>query len=236
MTRQLSLGLAVFGATLIGCAASQAANTTLLYDNYATTDVTQNRFKIGSGIEIGDEVVLALNRVAPADRKVGSFSFEYYGLNFSGSEQARVRFYSMTGSHQPSSVIWDSGLVALPGTDASRVTFTDFVTGAVVPLTGFIPQNVLWSVEFSGVGGLGKTSEAGLDVYGPPVVGSGLDTYWQKFSGVWKECQKVGSDSTPMSIDFGSQFAAVPEPSTIALGVLGLLGLAGAALRRRMSR
>jgi hypothetical protein len=236
MTRQLSFGLAVIGATLIGCAASQAG--VAVYDNTTYTDPSASRFKIGNTIELGDEVYLDLNGASAVSLE--SFSFEYYGLNFTGTEQVRVRFYGMnplSAGGTPSSLLWDSGNISLAPTEAGVLRFSDF-TGGVQPLAGgVLPDDVLWTVEFSGLhpttGG-----EAGLDIYTPPTVGNNLVTYWQKMGGSWKMCQAVDDGQQLIVVDFGAQFTGVPvpEPTVTALGLLGLAGFAGAALKRRISR
>jgi len=207
---------------MIGCAASEASQ--LIYDN-STNPIDTPRFKINKNIEIGDEVLLDWSQVNPGSALDG-FKFQYYGLNFSGDESVRVRFYEINQtSYMPTTLLWDSGVVALPGApDSATMRFTDF--GALTTL----PKDILWTVEFDGLAG---AEEAGLEVFTPPAIGKSFTTYWQKSSGNWQMLQMIGDGQSPITVDFGAQFTAVPEPSVTALGLLGLAGLAGAAIRRR---
>lgn len=210
---------------MISCVASQASQ--LIYDN-STTRIADARFKINKDVEIGDEVLLDWSKVDPGT-KLDGFRFQYYGLNFTGSEQVQVRFYDISKpSYTPSTLLWDSGLVALPGApDSATLQFNDF--GNVTTL----PQDIMWSVQFSGLSG---AAEAGLEIFTPPTVGNNLTTYWQKIGGSWQMLEAMDDAQVPITIDFGAQFTAVPEPSVAALGLLGLAGLAGAAIRRRIAR
>lgn len=224
ITRHLSFRLAVIGATLIGCAASEASQ--LIYDN-SSNPIATPRYRVNNGIEIGDQVFLDWSQASPGSTLDG-FKFQYYGLNFSGNESVQVRFYSMNNS-VPSTLLWDSGVVALPGApDSATMDFNNF--GALTTL----PGTITWSVQFTGLVG---AEEAGLEIFTPPTVGNSYTTFWQKnSSGNWDMLKLQDGLNQDITVDFGAQFTAVPEPSVAALGLLGLAGLAGAAIRRRIAR
>lgn len=211
---------------MISCFASQASQ--LIYDN-TSTRIADARFKINNGIELGDEVLLDWSKADPVGTKLDGFRFQYYGLNFNGTEQVQVRFYGINQTtYTPSTLLWDSGLVSLPGApDSATMQFNDF--GNVT----LLPEDIMWTVQFSGLTG---TAEAGLEIFTPPTVGNNFTTYWQKVGGSWQMLRAMDDGQSEITIDFGAQFTAVPEPSTMALGLLGLAGLAGAAIRRRIAR
>jgi hypothetical protein len=170
--------------------------------------------------EVGDQIILSSPDVA------SSFAFEYFGsMNYSGDEQFRIRFYLNDGlpSGFPNSVFYDSGLQSLaqPTDPTGRSTYTIDLTSLNLAL----PSSFTWSVQFSGVSG---AEIAGPVIYSPPTVGGNFDDYWFNNAGAW---ELRSSNGVPIS--FGAQIAAVPEPSTYVLAILG--GLCGFALvaRRR---
>jgi len=115
-------------------------------------------------------------------------------------------------------------LFAVPLTPLGRSTFVftvaDFPGGNPV----FIPtSDMTWSVQFSG---MGVADEVGVDIYSPPVVGSSLNDYWEN-NGGWQLKTNV------VNMNFASKFQATPEPSSVALLVLGGLGLLYASRRSR---
>jgi hypothetical protein len=61
----------------------------------------------------------------------------------------------------------------------------------------------------------------GLDIYGPPTVGSSLNDYWQFSGGTWN----LMTNTLPMNFAALFQAGAVPEPSTVLLGIVGGLSL-----------
>jgi len=216
--------------------AQGAFTGSLVYDN---STHYQNGW-LYSGFELGDEINLS---GAVTYRELTGFNFEYYGVNFSGNERARVRFYMNDGAvggsgyATPGTKFFDSGLFAVtePGTADNRGTMNfqpaDFVTGVTLALTQPLPDSFTWTVQFYGVDTAGG-EQAGLSVYAPPTVGSGFTDYWQQEGTALNPDWKLLTNPFG-AIDFGAQFYAVPEPSTFALVLLGAGGLGGLLWRRR---
>lgn len=177
--------------------------------------------------EVGDEVILG-----GASRLLSHFTFEYYGANFSGNEQYRIRFYNNDGTafgggiFAPGSSFFDSGLQSLgaPTDPSNRNTYDLDLSGESITL----PNSFTWTIQFSGVTG-GET--AGVTLYNPPAVGLGYDDFWLNNGAAWEL-----RGTNPTAFNFGSTITAVPEPSTYALAIIG--GLCGFALmaRRRSTK
>ena len=218
---QLCVGL----ATLFSMSVSAAT----IYDN--SVNDLQFRFNPGTN-EVGDEILLS---GGPGQLLV-NFSFEFYGTNnsgggpFAGNVKAQVRFYEnngplFNGFPTPGPTpFYDSGPFAVPTTDAlGRNTFV-FTAGADFPNGGlFLPAtDMTWSVQFSGMAG---TDEAGVDIYDPVVAGSNFPDYWEHDAGGWTLRTNV------VNMNFAAKFET-PEPSSVALVILGGLGLLFASRRR----
>lgn len=195
-------------------------HATVVYQN-TTGDL--NLF-LGAGLfEVGDEIILG-----PGGSSVTNFTFQYSLTALSGNEQARVRFYKNDGAlfngfATPGSVVFDSGNfnIAAFGTGAHTLRFdTDFGSGLLVP------NDFTWSVQFAGI----ETNEsAGPALFNPVTVGGNYNDYWDKGTNGWELKQWQGN---PMN--FAARFEAVPEPSTLALGLIG--GAAALILSRRNKR
>jgi hypothetical protein len=194
-----------------------------IYDN-STTDLS-TRFDPGTS-QVGNEILLA-----GTDRYLTGFSFEYWELNTSGSQvQADVQFYLNNGTlfngyAMPGSTsFFDSGWFNVSATDRSteNLSVADFPSD--LPL--FLPlangeSNMTWTVQFRGMQtGL---DSAGVDLYGPPTVGSAYGDYWQK-TGLNTWALMNNSAFPSLASDFAAVMT-VPEPSSMALSVLGGMGL-----------
>ena len=187
-----------------------------IYDN-TVNDLT-TRFHTGM-LEAGDEIILA-----STERYLTNFSFEYFGTNtagslsFSGTVQARVRFYENNGDlfngyAMPGTNFYDSGWFDVSATPRSTVDFTagsDFPTGGL-----FMPvaSNMTWSVQFQG---MGANDDVGVDLFSPPTVGGNTPDYWQNTGSSW------ALETNSLAVDFASKFEAAPEPSTVAISVVGI--------------
>ena len=65
-----------------------------------------------------------------------------------------------------------------------------------------------WSVQFQG---MGATDSVGVDIYSPPVVGSGVDSgdYWQNTDGSWT----LMTNNSGVPMDFGAVMEASAVPT-----------------------
>jgi hypothetical protein len=224
------------GLLILACltgATLQLSGATI-YDN-SVNDLNL-RFNPGT-FQVGNEITLA-----GSERILTNFSFEFWGTNtaspgnvtFAGSVMAEVRFYLNDGTNfngyaTPGTMFYDSGLFAVT-TPTARSTFnftapSDFGGGLLIPAS-----TITWTVQFSGMGG---TDSVGLDLYSPPVVGSNFSDYWENQGNGWA----LKTNSLSSSMSFASRFeATVPEPSALALSLLGGFGLFIAAGRLRRKR
>ena len=211
----LTLGVLCFGLTL-----PLLAQTTV-YNN-STNDLAL-RFNPGTS-EIGNEIILG-----STERYLTDFSFEYWGLSsnpnsFAGSIQARVEFYLnngplFNGYATPGTSFYDSGWFSVPA-PTPRSTFVFSVPSGDfnnVPL--LLPaSDFTWTVQFQGMG-LGDS--VGMDLYGPPTVGQNFGDFWQRIGTSWF---LMNNSQSPPYASFAADMMAVaviPEPSTLALSVLG---------------
>lgn len=218
----------VLANCVMGCVClAGAVKAATVYDN-TTTDLG---FRLDAGtpggtMEIGDEIVLG-----GTERSLTAFTFQYY-LQSSNPETLRLRFYAQDGpSGQPGTSFFDSGPFAIPatGSGSSEVEITDFVTGAAFPLTALLPDRFTWAVTFSGVDS-GSGESAGVNLFGPPTIGDNIVDYWENSGGGWVN-KRVGTLPT----DFAARMQAVPEPSTVALFLVGSVALVW-RLRKRAAR
>ncbi len=196
---------------------------------------------LGEGTEVGDEIILTPD----TPRLLGSFSFEYFGDNFSGDETARIRFFENNGpldpydgtSHLPNTLLFDSGPFSVTGGNHQWVTLNNLASQNIQ-----LPDSFTWSIVFSGVSATeaagvllynpGGTVSGSQVLYSPPAVGGNYYEFWVN----------EGTPETPAwslqylesyPIEFGAEITVVPEPWATP-GVL-LLAAAGTAacLRRR---
>ena len=196
---------------------SQSVQAELVYNN--STDPTPVPFRPGT-IEVGDEIILG-----GSGRTLTNFTFQYSGFSFSGTEKMQFRIYEndgalVSGSASPGSVLFDSGIFGIGVEGSQTLIFDeDFGLGLVVPDT------FTWSIQFSD---LGAEALASIDLFDSIAVGNNFVSYWENDGG-W--ILKEGPDGP---IDFNATIEAVPEPSTIALGVMG--AVAGIFAYRRRNR
>src|SRR6185369_17425450 len=92
---------------LVALLGATSAFAEIVYDNSSNDKNT----RFNGTNEYGDEIVLG-----GTGRILSEFIFQYYGTNFSGNDQAELRFYrndgplSPSGLAQPGSLLFDSGL------------------------------------------------------------------------------------------------------------------------------
>jgi len=204
---------------VVGLSASAAS----IYDN-STID---NGSRLDPGLnEVGDEIVLA-----GTERYLTDFAFGFWGFSnggtvspFAGTPEVRVRFYlndgiAFNGYATPGTSFYDSDWFSL-GPPTTRDSWEFSIGGGDFPAGGLlmpVVSNFTWTVQFRS---LGLNDTAGLDVFGPPTVGSSYPDYWENVSGTWTLKTNV------IAMNFAARFdAAVPEPSGVVLAILGGLGL-----------
>jgi hypothetical protein len=183
-------------------ARESGATEAIVYDNW--TNALDQSFDPGP-VEVGNQIVLD-----GTNRYPGSFTIEYWGTNatqatFSGSVTARVRFYQNNGLtssvslEQPGTLFYDSGPLALEATNRGVIELQEFQLSAAVPLDSALPSSFTWTVQFEGQG---TDDAAGLNLYGPPVVGQAAAGYWAFQTNAWSAQGQAGQN-------FGSQLTAL---------------------------
>jgi len=223
-----------FSGTALTAVLSTAAFTGLagviVYDN--SKNLTGQSYY--SANEFGDEIVLSSS--STGYRMLESFKFDFYlSQNASGNELVRLRLYKNDGTPvQP-------GNIPSPGTELTQgLNLTTALTpgnngyGSVEfrfdlygPTSITLPDRFTWTVSFSGIE---SGEQAGLVISSPATVGTSFNDMWEKSGGNW---QIKNLEGTPYS--FSAQITAVPEPTTVAYGILGGLGLIGYLMRRKLS-
>lgn len=203
---QAQIGLAQDGEELPG---------TIVYDN--TINPLDEFFS--STQEFGDEIALE-----GTEREVVGFQFETFASGIpEGETTGTLRFYENDGpevdsANAPGTLLFESNPF-----EVSFGTETHTLTGVSVD----VPDTFTWTVEFSGVG----DGEAGLTMSDPVEVGGSFDDFWALTDEGWDTFRFPDGDP---AANFTAQVTAVPEPSALALGVLG--GIAFFAYRFRTRR
>lgn len=188
-----------------------SANAEIVYDN-TTTDL-HTTIGGASPPEIGDEINLA-----GTGRIVTEFMFEEAHVlkDPSSNPTTQVRFYANDGGgNSPGTLLYDSGSMS----------------GIVNSLSGLsvtVPDTFTWTVV---VDGLTSNDGFGLAYFNPPTIGSSGDWYWWHTSTGWQKMgfaeyvDNIGARVTVRDIP-------VPEPGSLLLLCLGIVGLAG--IRKEM--
>ena len=206
-------------SALMGVTASAQS---IVYDN--TSGSLGQRTGEGNA-EIGDQVIFA-----GTARTVSQVSFEYFVTpGGSGNETAQFFMYRIDSATKlPSTLLYTSPTFNLvPATPAGFGTAT--ISGFAVD----VPDQIAWTVSFAGLEG---QESAGLLFYNPPSVGSSPtfdpgdgtqhDFFLRHNVSGWQVLD------TPNLVDnLNVRFTAVPEPSTVALMLGGLVTMG--LIRRR---
>ena len=208
----------LLGLLALGLVAAPMAQAKVIYDNSSNPEGKS----LTADVEFGDQVILDTSFYPTA--KLNSFVFEYFGVNFSGNEEARIRFYKNDGVNgKPGSLIFDSQAFEVP----------EAPTGASVDLGDLglviVPSSFTWTMTFTGIDTANGES-AGLNLYSPPAVGKGFSDYWERSGNDWALKSIAGADASFAAFIDG--VPVIPEPSTVALSVAGI-ALLGVASRRR---
>lgn len=211
---QLSKSIAALSASLL---LGTTAFASVVYDNSDPASSLNRSYSPGNNIEFGDQVFLA-----GSDRRISDFTFDYFlSANASGNETGELFFYSnngITGS-EPGTTLYRSGSFSL-GTGFQKV--------AAQALSVTVPNTFTWTVAFSGLD-LGE--QVGLLLSDPPTVGASLDDFWVKNTGGTWSTFTIDNGATPGN--FSARITAVPEPSTVALAIIGGLALFAGRFRRK---
>jgi hypothetical protein len=154
-----------------------------------------------------------------------------------------VRWYLNNGPNNasgfatPGTKVYDSGPNQIFPTTRATLDFStttgDFPTRPAPGTNGWLvtsPQ-LTFTVQFAG---MGAGDNVGVDLYSPPTVGSMYTDYWQN-NGTAANPSWVLLEDASVNVDMGQVWmgTAVPEPSTLALSLVGGLGLLVAVRRFR---
>jgi hypothetical protein len=249
------------GVLALGLAAN-AQTTQTFFDNTTSTSPNQifpGATQPGYTSEYGNQVFFPGNMSAVF---ITSFSFEYYaigggagGTSFSAGAKptVEVRWYlnngplTISGYQTPLTSVFDSGPVPLTptagvGTPSATgapwtLTFSGSDFGAahqqIVNLANSTGGGLTWTVQF---GGMGTGDNLGVVLAGSPTVaGSSVaNDYWLNSATGWT-LQTDLSDPIPSNDNIAQTWmgTAVPEPSTLALSLVGGFGLLMAVRRFR---
>ena len=200
----------------IALCATVASAQVVAYDN--TTSSLDLFHGEPNGTWFGDEITLA------AAGNITAFSFETVASSDIADGTVNLRIYDQLGAGgSPGAVLYESGAFAISYSAGSNGRQTHEITGLDIDVSG--SSSITWAVSFSTSAGSGN-----LALYDSPSVGSSFNDFWTSADGTtW--ITETFPGGTPVA-NFGAQ-VIVPEPTTIALGVIGGLALVGAYRRRR---
>jgi hypothetical protein len=192
----------------------------IVYDN-SLTDLNRTYIPTSpNGTEFGDEINLA-----GTDRVVTNFKFEYF-LGATANESVQLILHANDGPlitrTNPDNTTFQ---VASPGTVLYTSPVLSLQTGfQTAEASGFsvtVPDTLTWTVTFNGID---SGEIAGLRVYDPPTIGSSFSDFWQKNNGTWNTYL---FDNPAGPANFAARVTAVPEPTTLGLGLLAGLSFLG---------
>ncbi|HZM06638.1 MAG TPA: PEP-CTERM sorting domain-containing protein [Candidatus Saccharimonadales bacterium] len=227
--RRASFLLKVLAVGVVASLAQNAQSQTIVYNNSTTF---QDNFTLNN-FQAGNEVVLA--GTATSDY-LTQFKVQFDLINSgasplagtpTGTEGMEINFYqnngaAVSGYNSPGTQLYTTGFFTMSSVGLSA--FTEGQTITISPNV-VVPQDFTWTVAFQNVP---ASESAGLSLYHQatgPTVGANFNDAWYNNGTAWT-LQVANAGSPPLQ--FGAT-ASVPEPSTIALGVMG----AGALLARR---
>jgi hypothetical protein len=140
----------------------------VVFDNTALTIACMSY----RGVEMGSSVTLSGE---VTNRYFLRFKFKYFvGDNATGKEKAQLRFYLNDG---PSGT--PGKLPFFAPTPISLIKGTNTYIVEAVPFV--MPDAFTWTVQFTNVKGV----DVGLLFNGPPTIGFGSDSIWERVNGQW---------------------------------------------------
>jgi hypothetical protein len=166
--------------------------------------------------EFGDQIVFSATE---PERTITNFKIEYYvdPVMADNNETVQVRLYQNDGVGQsPGTLLYDTGIFSI----ASGINYVNLQN-----MNLRVQDGLTWTVLF---GGIDPGDTAGLLLFDPPTIGTSFNDFWEKSGADWGTKTIAG-----VNANFGAQVIAVPEPSTVALMLLGSLAGLGLMLRRR---
>jgi hypothetical protein len=195
------------------------ARAEIIYDNTTTRFGTSLLF---SALQIGDEV-----QAAGTARLVSELQIGVSQQGVAGTADLQARLYANDGpGGQPGSLLWES----LVRNDVALTGGIDLITFPV-PLV-LVPDTFTWTIQISDA----RPVAVGLPFFHPPTVGSSPDYLWFGGPGSWTR-QTVPNPANLMArVTAEGGPVAIPEPSSAALALAGLVGGLLAAARVRRTR
>jgi len=178
------------------------------------------------GLEFGDEVVLPT-----AGYVFTGLTFDYIAV--SGGGTATLNIYDnaggtvIQGSARPNTLL--ATFFNIPINEGENTATISYSGGALI-----LPERFTYTISFNGNSTAGLAVGGSTSTVGSPHenVGSSGSDYWQRTG--------TGADDWALNGISGNYgnfkvtvTANVPEPTTVALGVVGAAVLVGASLRRR---
>lgn len=210
ITAAFALALMVFNASAV-----------YIYNN-SVNDQT-NRLSATDNLWFGDEVVLSTNNT---QRFMTAFDFQVWATNTSTlTIDIELRLNNGTpynGYATPGTLVYAYSGLALSDTVRSTINFNaadlDAYDGVSDGGTLLSLDNITLAVRFHLAGG----GTAGVDLYNPPVEGSGYLDYWQFNGSSWQ----LTTNNVFGNVNFGMTIQAVPEPSVFSIFIMaGMMAL-----------
>jgi hypothetical protein len=216
-------GVATLGAlgALAFAAAPALAAPVIIYQN-VNDDPLAPWVPVPNGVEIGDDLALA-----GTNRFITSIDvLAYNDIDQSYIGTATGRIYSVDQAGFPATELWSGTIPILNGAGEGNrlLSFAPNVT---------VPDDIVFSLQFTT--SLPATDEHGL---GPllnnvPQVGASEDVYFENTHAPGSDWEPFFFGGNPMA-NFQLEIRAdVPEPGSLAVLAVGMMGLMGMGRRRR---
>jgi hypothetical protein len=223
MTTSKTLKTTVAALFVTAAMGSQAIAQTTVYNASDSGSYQGVYYSLSNGTTVGDQIGLV-----GTERTITDFQFELYSPDASqiqGTRNGNFSIYQMdNGGNSVGSSIFDGTFTF----NSASFDGSGFSTVAFTGLSVTSPDSITWAVELTD---LDAGATVGLPVYNLDL-GTNFNDFWEKASGgSWTTM--VLENSTPST--FAAKVSAVPEPSTLLLGLLGSLTWLGYIGFRRRS-